>query len=318
MRGVRQRPRGKAGRSSFPTPWPLWLTALSTIVGGFAATPRPVHACATCTAGDPTLAQMGQEAPFAGRVRLAGSIRHASYRIGRPGIDRLDVREQRLDLSASWSPWSPLTVSLNVPLVRRRVDYVHLARDETYGPGDLDLRMRLVLFRDRSFDPDHLVSLVAGTELPTTPRLRDGQGRVLPEDAHPGTSSWDPYLGVSYVHLRERWSFFGSATGQWFGEGIGGLQLGPSLRLAAQGQWQPDPRVGVQLGGLLRVDDAPRLDGRSLPEGAGAILFVSPGLVASPATDLVLSAVVRIPIVQALSGAHREGVVAELGVAVDL
>jgi len=294
------------------------LAAGALAAGAVASFPATARACATCTAGDPTLAQMGREPPFAGRVRTFAGLRHLSYRIGRPNIDAVRVKEQRLALGASWSPTDWLTGAMTVPVAWRRVQYANLARDDTFDLGDVDVRLRVVAFRDRAFDPDHMLAVVAGTELATTVTLTDGQGNELPPDAHPGTGSWDPFLGVSYSFLRERFSFFSSLTGWFYAEGIGGLQNGPSLLGTVVGQWQPDRAWGLRLGADLRFQGAPKLRGDELDEGAGTVVWASPGVVFSPETDLVLSGTVRVPVVQALEGAHREGVVVELEVAVDL
>ena len=69
---------------------------------------------------------------------------------------------------------------------------------------------------------------------------------------------------------------------------------------------------------LLRVDAVSRESGGREPDSGGAIVYATMGLVASPATDLILQAGIAVPVVNALTGQHREGLAVNLGVSLDL
>lgn len=279
-------------------------------------TPRAL-ACASCGCGDPSITQMGQGLPFEGRLRASLGLRHLSYAIGRPDVDRVEVAEQRADLAVAWSPTVDVTLSVAVPLARRDVKYANLSRDVTWDLGDVDLRGRVVLYRDPAFAPDHLLSLLAGAELPTTIPLHGADGELKPVDAHPGTGSFDPMVGLSYAYLRDRGGLFASATFRYQTRGIGGLRNGPGGLVTVQGSWQPLRVLGLRLGLDARLDGQPDVNGQPLDEGRGFVLYASPGVAVAPTPDWVLTGTVRIPIVLALEGEHEEGLIAELGVVHD-
>jgi hypothetical protein len=72
------------------------------------------------------------------------------------------------------------------------------------------------------------------------------------------------------------------------------------------------------MGGMLRVDAVSREAGQHEPDSGGAIVYATMGMVASPVTDLILQAGLAVPVVNALSGQHREGLAVNLGLSLDL
>jgi hypothetical protein len=58
-------------------------------------------------------------------------------------------------------------------------------------------------------------------------------------------------------------------------------------------------------------------DGEHEPDTGGFIAYFSPEVVASPMTDLVVRALVRIPAINALNGRHDEGLIVVLGAMYD-
>ena len=293
--------------------------AMLTIVGLTAlALPREASACATCGAADPTLTALGVEQPFEGRFRLSGTLSHSSYAIGRPDLDRVEVADQRAELGLSYAPLDWLTFSVLAPLVWREVAYANLAHDRTLGLGDTNIGARAVFFRDRPVAPEHLLSATVGLDLPTTIPLRGPDGLLLPVDAQPGRGAFAPSLGVG-------WSYFGGlfSSHLWFVgrrdfEGIGGLANGFSGLVRYTAQLQPLSELAFLLGADLRFNEHPAIAGTHLQEGGGVLLFLSPGIVVAPITDLLLRAQARIPLVGWLAGGHWEGPTFELAVIGDL
>lgn len=297
----------RTARSALPA-----VAALAAL----AALPSPARACATCGCGDPTLTAVGVEQPFAGRVRL--SLAHASlgYREGQ-AVERIDVLDRRLTLGVAVSPADWLTLTGFLPLVWREVEHGSLAHETTLGLGDPELRARLVVFRDRAFAPEHLISVQFGLRFATPTVLRDARGALLPLDAQTGSGSFDPMIGLSWSLFARELSMHTSALLVVPTEGTGGWRNGPSVRLAWQGQWQPAPGVALVLGADARIDAEPALAGDA-QMGGGASVFLSPGVYVSPSNDLLLWVIVRAPLLQVLGGARGEAPIVELGMAIDV
>lgn len=286
---------------------------LATLV---AAAPA-ARACSACECGDPTLTTMGSEKPFAGRLRLSLDVRYRTDHIGEPSIDQLDIHEERADLAVSWAPLDWLLLAADLPLVHRQVSYVNLARQQVTGPGDVELRAKAFVFRDRHFSPRHLVAVQVGASLPTAPLISDGRGMPLPSEAQLGTGGVSPLAGLSYGFFADPWSIYASAIGYLPTGSRAGLEPGASLRSTVAAQVQVCTWMATRLGIDTRLDAHSLEGGMDDPDSGGFIAYLSPEVVLSPAMDLVVSAAVRVPVANALRGAHREGLIAQLAVTRD-
>ena len=295
----------------------LALAGAAALCATVAATAPTAHACAVCQCGDPTLTTMGSEKPFAGRLRLSLDMRYRTDHVGQPAIDELDIHEERADLALSWAPREWLLLAADLPLVHRRVSYVNLARQSVTGPGDVELRAKAFVFRDRHFAPRHLVAVQVGASLPTAPLLRDGRGMALPSEAQLGTGGVSPLAGLSYGFFADPWSLYASAIGYLPIGSRAGLDQGASLRSTVAAQYQARTWLAGRLGVDTRLDARSVENGTDDPDSGGFIAYLSPEVVVSPAMDLLVSATVRVPVVNALRGAHQEGLIAQLAVTRD-
>lgn len=277
-----------------------------------ALAPGRARACASCGCGDPTLTQVGVEQPYAGRVRISLMISQLAYRDGDAA-----VIDRRAVVGASGSPLDWLTLSAFLPLVWREVAYPTLAVDHALGTGDAELRARAVLFRDRPFAPEHLISIEVGLRLGTASPVRDAGGGLLPLDAQPGAGSFDPLLALRWSVFAGELSMHTSVLASFPTEGIDQWRNGPSVRASWQGQWQPDRAVALALGIDLRGDTSPAWRGEGQP-GAGLAGFVSAGVMVSPATDWLVWTTLRAPVIQLFEGARWDGPIVEAGVAIDV
>ena len=278
----------------------------------------PARACAVCNVGDQTITSMGTEKPYRGRLRPSVQVQHRTDEVGEERVDRLELGEMRVDASLAWAPLERLLVTGTMPVLRREVRYVNLARRTTTGLGDGELRAKYFLWQDRAYGSRHLVAALVGVKLPTGAVQRGPGGEVLPAELQPGTGSVDPLGGLSYAHFAWPWSIYTSV--QVFGSTTGaeGMRASRSVRATAAAQWQATGRVALRLG----LDG--RMDGRALEGGeperdsGGVIGFVSPEVLLSPAMDWMVLASVRVPVVQGLWGFHREGPIVGLAIAKDL
>lgn len=255
---------------------------------------------------------MGNEQPFAGRLRLALGLQARGDR-----IDDVHIVEGQSDLTLAWSPIDRLTLSLQVPLVYRSVSVAGERARDAISLGDTELRVRWFVYRDRPLAPRHLLALVGGISMPTGRASSDDAG--LPRDALPGTGVWSPLLGVSYAYFALPFSVFVSAVGYARLGTMDGEAPGESLRLTTAGQYQASDAVGLRWTFDVRVDARVRtIEGQREHGTGGTILFTGPDVIVSLVTDVVIVAGLRVPLVQALAGSHVETVLAQLTVAADL
>ena len=279
-------------------------TSLFVILAALAWDAAVASACSTCTVGDPTLTSLGVGQPYRNRVRLSLTGRQRREAIG-AGRDATELLEHRFELAAAWSPTDRWVLSVLVPLVQQRVVFPNLARERRVNLGDAELRVRAVVFRDRALAPRHLLSAIAGLELPTAPELRDGEGQARYE-LQSGSGSADPLVGVLYSRFAAPHSLHLLATLIVPTPGRFEVRGGPSLRLVSRYQWQPST-VGLEVGVDGRVDGVDHVAGRRDPESGGSVLWLSAGLVAQPRVDLIVRFVAAVPVLQSLRGGHTEG-----------
>lgn len=296
----------------------MWKTCTAALAAALLLVAPAAFACATCACGDPTLTTMGTEQPFAGRLRLAATMRAWGMTTGEATLEPVTLRELRMDVAASYAPLRWLFLSATLPLQARAVRDVSLARERSWGPGDLELSAKAYVFRDREFSPDHLVSVLVGIELPTSPTVHDAEGRPLSLDAQLGTGSWDPLAGLAYTMFRGEWSFIASATGSLPTRGRMGFRAGASLRNTLGAQYQPHPRWALRLAVDTRLEGASDTLGVRDPDGRGFIGFLTPEVLYSPTTDVIVQAGVRAPVLNLLSGPVRQTPILQAAMVYDL
>ena len=278
----------------------------------------PARACSTCQCGDPTLTIMGTEKPFAGRLRVAAEFRYRTEEVGIIGITGEELAEYRTTFSAAWTPIERLTVGLSVPAVGKKLERANLATEDTFFLGDIELVARGYLWQDREMRPRHLIALVAGVRMPSAPELDDAFGTPLSLDTQPGTGAFIGSAGLSYGLYLHPFSFYASSTGVFAGGGFGAFQAGNAWLNTALVQWAPDFPVALQLGFDSRAAARDETAGVKEPDSGGFIGFLTPGVVFSPAEDLLLAMRVMIPVADALHGNHDEGIAVLAGVTYDL
>ena len=265
------------------------------------------YACGTCSGGDPTLTIVGFEQPQANRFRTSATVRHRNDRLGEPGVDELSLSEQRMELAGAYSPIDRLTISLMMPLVHRLVTAVNLAEADIWAPGDMEMRLRGVVWRDRKFAPRHLVSLIGGLEFPTGAVETDAEGVALPLEFQAGTGSWDPIAGLSYTMFLDPWSVYVSSVGIFPTKGTADTLTGISVRQTVLSQFQPWRFLGFQAGMEFRIDRPGYIGGVRDPDTGGHITYGTLGLIGLPHEKVLVHATAALPLIQRLDGNHREG-----------
>lgn len=275
-------------------------------------------ACGTCSVGDPTLTVVGFEQPKAHRIRTSAALRYRSDSIGESDVDRLTLGEQRMEIAGAYSPTDRLAISLMMPLVHRLITEVNLAETSVWAPGDLDLRVRGVVWRDRKFAPRHLVSLTGGLEFPTSTIEYGPEGQPLPLEFQAGTGSWDPIAGASYTMFINPWSVYVASVAIFPTTGIADTRASQSFRQTVLGQYQPWSFLAFQLGAEFRIDGPGYIGGVRDPNTGGNITYGTIGIVGLPHEKLMVHATAALPMIQRLDGTHREGFAFTAGLVYDI
>ncbi len=268
---------------------------------------RTAEACAGCDSGDPTLTAAGTEQPFAGRLRSALELRYRTDSLGRPGVDQSRIREVRTDVSLAWAPSEDLFLLAGVPLLYRKLENDNLAQDEVWALGELTLRAKWFVLRDRALAPRWLGAVLVGLKFPTAPRLKDRAGRYLALEAQPGSGSLDGFVGPSLAAFAG--AFSGYVSLYWLEPLLTRAPLTPggSLRASAACQWQIQEPVALRVASDLRWEQPNREAGQVDPNSGGAIVFAGPDLLWSPIMDFSMLLGARFPILERLRGGHAEG-----------
>ncbi len=275
-------------------------------------------ACGTCSVGDPTLTIVGMEQPRANRVRTSATLRHRNDSIGEAQVDELTLSEQRMELAGAYSPHDRVTLSLMMPLVHRLITEVNLAEASIWAPGDLDFRLRGVVWRDRKFAPRHLISLIGGLEFPTSTIEYDVDGDPLPLEFQAGTGSWDPIAGASYSMFMDPWSVYVASIAIFPTKGIGDTEAGYTFRNTLLGQVQPWKFLAFQLGAEFRFDGPGYIAGVRDPNTGGHITYGTFGIVGMPHEKVLIHATGAVPMIQRLDGTHEEGFAFTAGLVYDI
>ena len=296
---------------------PAWQFVVAACVVGVTL-PAGVLACGSCAVGDPTITVMGAEQPATNRLRMSMTMRHLNDRIGEPQVDALQLSEQRLELGGAYSPIDRLTVSAMVPLVHRRVTEVNLAEYSAWSAGDVDVRIRGVVYRDRAFAPRHLLTLIGGLELPTSSAKRDAAGQSLPLEFQPGSGSWDPIAGLGYTLFRNPWSVYASAIATVPTKGHNDARGGAYVRQSLIAQYQPIKVLAFQAGAEVRGERPTKVDGQTEQNSGGWVGFGIVGLVALPHPDVVLHLAAAIPVLERLNGAHEHSLSLTAGIVYEI
>jgi hypothetical protein len=299
------------------------MTRVRRAAGGLAllllssGVPRQALACATCGCGDPTLTGLGTEQPFAGRLRSSLELSYRTDAIGVAGLDRIELREARADASIAWAPTTRLFLVALVPSVYREALDPSLARSEAWGVGDIELRAKWFVYRDRSFAPRWLVSTLGGVKLPTAPWQSDSAGGLLPLEVQAGTGSLDLLLGTSVATFQGETSAYASVQWSMPLTTRPPLEPGSSLRGSLMLQHQILQALAVRAAADGRWDQPSLEAGERDPNSGGWIVFLGGDVLVSPAADLSLSFGVRVPALDDLAGAHAEGARASVAAMVD-
>ena len=293
------------------------LAPLLPLLLGLAA--RPAGACSVCACGDPTLNLMGAELGLAGRLRLGLDLVHRTDTIGDPTQAQVQIAEQTLTTSASFSPSAAWSLGLSLPLGHRRTADLSLAETTVFSVGDAELRARYAPLRRNIGQGSLQAGPSFGLRAPTAPVSLGPGGAALPMSAQLGSGAWSAFAGGWAARTWRPWSLYSSAT---LIQPLPGARFpavpGRSGRATLAAQWQPGAKLGLRGGLEGRLDQAATFAGAPEPDTGGAIAFGTADLLWSPRPDLILRVGGGIPVINALYGFHDEGPLLSGGLLIDL
>jgi len=260
---------------------------------------------------------MGVEQPIQNRFRVSLEWRHRTDNVGEPKVNEVKLREERLNVQIAWAPHERVLLLMTAPFVYRSVEYVNLAQIDSVNVGDIELRGKIFIYRDRRLAPKHLLSVLGGVKLPTAPLERSANGALLPIELQSGTGSIDPIFGAAYAFFNFPWSAYASVQGMLPTYGNEGFRGSPSMRTTCALQYQLSPEFALRPGMDTRLDGKALEAGVESADSGGFIGYLTLEALVNPWTDVLLFAGARVPVLNALNGKHREGPVLSAGVALD-
>lgn len=275
-------------------------------------------ACSTCKCGDYTLTLMGSEKPYDQRLRFAADLLSRSEAAGEPGLSQARTDEQRLSLGVSYALNPDWTLALRLPYVRKQLEEANLARTQTQGWGDADLLARRVLYRSPGAVTGLLGGLSLGLRLPTSERIRDGQGVLVDIDAQPDAGATAPQLGVWASRFAYPWMFNASATYFRYGKARQGFDPGDAVTGSLLGQFALDQDWALQLGLDARHAQRNRFSGAVDDDSGGTLVMAQAGLAVRAGPELLLHLNAQQALRDRLNGEQEEDFALRLGFAFDL
>ena len=273
-------------------------------------------ACSTCMVGDPTLTLMGTEKPYANRLRMSLDYFSRDEEIGVEGINKRTIDDQRMRLDFAYAPTRRIMLGLRIPYVKRTLESFNLETQEAKALGDIRLTAKLFLQEKDSFQT-HMYGLLAGARVPTADE-QSVNGIPLEFDVQPGIGAAVYNAGAWYSYFDFPWLVYLSGTYNYMpNEGFQGFRAGDALVTAVGVQYATDFNLAFQLAYDSRYSRKDTFFDIDDPDSGGYIGYVSPGLVYSIKTDLLLFANIKLPVVDNLNGNHEEGTIINFGVTYD-
>lgn len=220
----------------------------------------------------------------------------------------LDVEDSHGDEDETHGPEEDEAEHNNAPL------HSHSAPGTVFNFGDLNIISRYTFFSKHSFQQSTLFAVQAGFKIPTgsTDELDDAGGFL---DAHvqPGTGSWNFLLGLSFNYVKDR---FGLSSNVLYSINSTGRAGDDDYRF---GNWlNADITVKYPvitgkrnlflvfgLNGEIRGKE--EINGRTIVNTGGEVLYFTPGLQLMLSRHLILEASLLYPFYHNLNGSAQLG-----------
>ncbi len=281
----------------------------------------PAFACSVCQSGDP-LAPAGSAKLDAGQAQIALNFEYLTAR-ARSHEDPLSVEEltqMTLRPVFSFSPWSPLSAVLQVPVIYK--DFSETSpgdapnRTKPTGLGDVDLGARIFVLNRKDFDREtwHRLGVSLGSTLPTGKNDAQANGFRLDDHAQLGIGAFSPYAGVLYSFSRDPWNFFATISAKRPLPNAYAYRYGPALMWSFTVEYSPIDRLSVGLGFDGRYAFADTHDRVTVSNTGGLVATAAPVLKFNAYDEFWLVARAQIPFATHLYGEQSVGATIFAGV----
>jgi hypothetical protein len=297
----------------------IFTTALLSALGV-----EPARACSVCRCGDATFGALGTNGYAKQGFRVALDWERFDKDEGNPAEEVESLVEQRFTAMVSYGFNDRAALFARIPVSFRDLNSGPTGEvaQETHTSGFSDpelygqYRLWGSAFRS-GIGQRSAVSLNAGIKLPWGRNNVEKDGVRVDEHGQPGTGSTDLFASLAYLYLLDKdSSVFASVGYRHTGENDFGYRYGSAF-LANIAY---EHKLGRMLDGVVelnfrdaakdRVDAAGTLD----EDTGGALLYLTPRLLADLKGGFVVRAAVQIPVVRDLNGFQKERPVANIGV----
>ncbi len=280
----------------------------------------PSQACSVCGC-DPAAGTLGVDRPSAQSMRVLLEDRYLYKESGTADAAESE-REDRLSLRAQYSPWTPLTLQIELPfyLWKNHLDSSGAQDDSAHGLSDISLGARYELLRLGGLTPRHVLAVTGFLKLPTGSNDRHLPGATPDEHIQLGTGTFDAIGGLSYVYGDNPWALFANASARINSANSRGFAYGDALfaSAGARRNFFADQRLLLSLEAQARSAGKDRTSsGATDPDSGGQVYYATASAAFALTDDLLLRGLLQLPIVTALNGTQGEHPVAYLQLSYD-
>ncbi len=291
----------------------------------FGAVAHPAWACSMCRCGDPTFNALGTDVFSSGTLRLAIDWDRADKSQG-PAEDGESLVQNAVTATASWSLADRVTLVARIPYAFKSLTTTSDGASEVTtadGIADPEFSGWLRLWGspfEAGVGRRAWLSVQAGVKTSWGRNdLAGPDGVRLDEHAQPGTGSTDPFAGLGGFYLLDATSsLYGSVQYRWTGTNRYGYRSGRIFLANAA----YERKLGEVLDAVVELNyrwagkDVVSCGGVVDPDTGGAILYVTPRLLASLGGNVVARAAVLLPTLRNLNGIQTERAVVSAGLTV--
>ena len=283
-------------------------------------------ACSVCGC-DPSGGVLSLDRPMMSELRVAVEDRYLEKESGvvQDG-SREGEREDRLNLRVQYSPPVPrLSFQLDVPIYAWKTHFgpTDAQDDVSRGLSDVAISARWEALKIGGMVPRHVLALIGTLKLPTggNSHLAAVDGGEIDEHKQVGTGTWDETIGAWYTFGDFPTVAYAGISARVNGTNSRGNHYGNALfgTLGVRRSFLDDKRLYLAADAQVRnagFDTTP--EGAYDPNSGGFVGYAVAAAGYAITQDLLVRAVLQLPVITALNGVQSEHPVGYVALAYDL
>src|ERR1041384_1400501 len=283
-------------------------------------------ACSVCGC-DPSGGVLSLDRPMMSELRVAVEDRYLEKESGvvQDG-SREGEREDRLNLRVQYSPPVPrLSFQLDVPIYAWKTHFgpTDAQDDVSRGLSDVAISARWEALKIGGMVPRHVLALIGTLKLPTggNSHLAAVDGGEIDEHKQVGTGTWDETIGAWYTFGDFPTVAYAGVSARVNGTNSRGNHYGNALfaTLGVRRSFLDDKRLYFAADAQGRhagFDTTP--EGAYDPNSGGFVGYAVAAAGYAITQDLLVRAVLQLPVITALNGVQSEHPVGYVALAYDL